>query len=164
MEGDYILVPGLEGMRGQYWYAHVGRAGSGGIAWWPHLSCLQCGHKWQKEIATDLKHKKPAQWAPWNYEKKGQQWPKKSYQQALLDPPPGLTGGGQGRKKKTKAKIGQDLHQALGDHWKDLPAGLQQQAQKLGLAPVDSGGPSPTGFANHPPGELGEFTAGCGED
>ena len=70
------------------------------------------------------------------FTQQGAQWPKKSYQQALVEPAPGLAGGGEtAKKQKKKTKGPEALHQALRDHWKELPVALQQRAQLLGLAP-----------------------------
>ena len=104
---------------------------------------LDCGERWQPEVVRDLKHRSPLEWAPWKYDGKGAQWPKRFYKQVLFEHPPGLAGGAQGSKKKKKNKNKQTpaWHQALKDHWKDLPAALQQQAQALGLAPEEPPAP-----------------------
>lgn len=52
----------------------------------PHLSCLHCGERWQLDMVADLKQWKHVRWAPWNFDHKGAQWPRRSYKQVLLQP------------------------------------------------------------------------------
>lgn len=98
----------------------------------PDLTCRQCGYPWQQKHLKDLKqNRRRTQWAAWNFQHQGAQWPKKSYQEALLEPPPGLCGGTKpkrGKKPKPTA-----LQKAVQEHWSDLPAALKSQCEAMGL-------------------------------
>ena len=67
------------------------------------MVCNQCGRKWQKDVLPDLRRRPQVTWARWNFGGAGHRWPKKSYKDALLEAPPGLTGG-QTKKKARKEK------------------------------------------------------------
>ena len=97
----------------------------------PGLTCKQGGHPWQDRSLADLKsHRRTTQWAKWNFHNTGHQWPTRTYKQAFLEPPPGLTGGG--RSKKTKVKQS-GLQKAVQEHWDSLPQALKTQCEALGL-------------------------------
>ena len=93
----------------------------------PQLTCNQCGNAWQQDLLPDLRRK--VTWAAWNFSKAGANWPKKTFKEALLDPPPGLQGGG-----KRKAKKGKDLgmQKAMKEHWNQLPEAFRNQCMAMG--------------------------------
>lgn len=97
----------------------------------PQLICLHCHTPWQSKL-PDLKSKRAVTWAAWNHPKKGNQWPRKTYQEALLEPPPGLYGGQppkRGKKVKQTA-----LCKAIQEHWDTLPEAMKTQCEALGVA------------------------------
>ena len=92
------------------------------------MKCNQCGEPWQAALLPDLRRK--VSWAKWNFNGIGARWPKKSYKDALLEPPPGLQGG----QKAKRAKKGKDggLQKALKEHWDQLPEAFRTQCTALG--------------------------------
>lgn len=94
----------------------------------PDMKCNQCGEPWQVALLPDLRRK--VSWAKWNFNGIGARWPKKSYKDALLEPPPGLQGG----QKAKRAKKGKDggLQKALKEHWDKLPEAFRNQCTALG--------------------------------
>ena len=97
----------------------------------PGLTCKQCGHPWQERSLADLKnHRRTTQWAKWNFNSTGHQWPHRTYKQAFLDPPPGLSGGGRPKKTKVKQSV---LQKAIQEHWEMLPTSLKTQCEAMGL-------------------------------
>lgn len=73
-------------------------------------------------------------WAAWNFPKGGAQWPRKSYQEALLESPPGLHGGHAGKKQKKVKQTA--LCKAVQEHWDTLPEALRTQCEALGVPPA----------------------------
>ena len=67
------------------------------------------------------------EWAAWNFPNKGQQWPKKTFRDALISPPPGLHGG---RPNKQKNK---GIEQKLQEHWSTIPEALRKQLEAMGV-------------------------------
>ena len=102
----------------------------------PNLTCNQCGGKWQTDTLPDLKKARRITWASWNYNGTGHQWPRKTYQEALLEAPPGLQGG----QKRKKLKRGGDagIQKALKEHWDHLPEAFRAQCTALGLQKVET--------------------------
>ena len=98
----------------------------------PSTQCRQCGDHWQTMHLKDLKQtKRRTQWAAWNFTRSGAQWPYKTYQEALLEPPPGLQGGQ--KQKRTKKVKPNALQKAIQEHWNDLPGALKSQCEALGI-------------------------------
>ena len=97
----------------------------------PNLTCNQCGEAWQKKQVPDLRQNRRVTWASWNFQGEGHRWPRKSFKDALLEPPPGLHGG----QKIRKAKKAKDpaLQKALKDHWDQLPDALKEKCTSLGV-------------------------------
>ena len=93
----------------------------------PGLCCNQCGRKWQQPQVPDLRQRR-VEWASWNFQKKGQQWPKKSYKETLIDPPPGLQGGKPNRPPKMKG-----IEKKLQEHWTNIPDVLKKQLEEMGI-------------------------------
>ena len=96
----------------------------------PHLTCNGCGKAWQRAL-PDLRKKRQVQWAAWNFTQEGEKWPKKSFKEALLEPPPGLHGGNPGKKNKKSKQTA--LQKAVQEHWSNLPESLRTQCEALGL-------------------------------
>ena len=99
----------------------------------PNLRCLQCNKPWQQSRVPDLK-RRPVTWAAWNYPTKGRQWPKKTYQEALLEPPPGLYGGQPAKRAKKVKQTA--LCKAVQEHWDSLPDAMKTQCEALGVPPT----------------------------
>ena len=57
--------------------------------------------------------------------KAGARWPKKTYKEALIEPPPGLMGG----QKRAKPSA---LQKTVQEHWATVPEALKTQCQALG--------------------------------
>ena len=64
------------------------------------------------------------EWVIWNFPKKGQQWPKKTYREALISPPPGLQGGRPNKQPKMKG-----IEKKLQEHWTNIPDTLKKQLE-----------------------------------
>ena len=97
----------------------------------PKWSCRGCGKPWLVEPKPEfqersLKKRRTTEWATWNHQRKGQQWPK-SYKQALLDTPPGLPG------KVKKDKTYRDMEVMAQKHWEHLPEEFRSTLQSMGL-------------------------------
>ena len=99
------------------------------------MACNQCGEKWQQDLLPDLKKRNRITWAGWNFAGTGQNWPEKTYKEALLEAPPGLTGGQ--RKKKPKQGVDKGIHKALKEHWAQLPDSLKSQCTAMGIRVVE---------------------------
>ena len=83
----------------------------------------------------DLRQRRQVAWARWNFAGHGQQWPKKSDKDALLEPTPGLSGGQ--RKRKTRKPKNDEVQKALKEHWDSLPEAFKNQCTALGLQVAD---------------------------
>ena len=86
------------------------------------------------------------EWAIWNFPKKGQQWPKKTYREALISPPPGLQGGRPNKQPKTKG-----IEKKLQEHWNNIPNTLKKQLEEMGIKGAEPAAPPdlPTLIKDH---------------
>ena len=86
------------------------------------------------------------EWAIWNFPKKGQQWPKKTYREALISPPPGLQGGRPNKQPKTKG-----IEKKLQEHWTNIPNTLKKQLEEMGIKGAEPAAPPdlPTLIKDH---------------
>ena len=100
----------------------------------PDLKCTHCQTPWQSSKFPDLRRRRRVTRAAWNFPKGGAQWPQKTYQNALLEAPPGLHGGQAGRKQKKAKQTA--LCKAVQEHWDTLPEALRTQCEALGVPPV----------------------------
>ena len=64
-----------------------------------------------------------------------------SYQNALLEAPPGLDGGQPGRRQKKVKQTA--LCKAVQEHWDTLPEALRTQCEALGAPPAAPPPPPP---------------------
>lgn len=101
------------------------------------------GTRWQSQRLTDLKaRRRQTQWAAWNFTQTGHQWPRRTYQEALLEPPPGLHGGQKPKKnKKVKPTA---LHKPVQEHWNTKTIGLKTQCEALGIQANTSSSTGPS--------------------
>ena len=115
----------------------------------PNMACNQCGRQWQPRAPLDLRRRRVG-WAPWNFASKGEQWPKKTYKEALVSPPPALHGGKP--PKKGKAKV-QGIEKKLQEHWTTIPETLRSQLEAMGVKAAEPAPPSdlPTLIKEHLP-------------
>ena len=95
----------------------------------PHMACNVCGHQWKQHPLPDLR-KRRVEWASWNFNKKGEQWPKRSYKEVLVTPPPGLHGGKGPKKPKGRVK---GIEKKLQEHWTSIPEALKTQLEAMGI-------------------------------
>ena len=93
----------------------------------PGLACNRCGRKWKAAMAPDLRRRR-VEWASWNFQQQGQQWPKKSHKEAFISPPPGLHAGRPKKQKKNK-----DIEKKLQEHWTTIPDALRSQLEAMGV-------------------------------
>ena len=111
----------------------------------PGLVCNQCGKKWHQHQVPDLRPRR-VEWASWNFPKKGQQWPKKTYREALISPPPGLQGGRPNRQPKIEG-----IEKKLQEHWTNIPDILKKQLEEMGIKAAEPAAPPdlPTLIKDH---------------
>ena len=102
----------------------------------PQMACNICGQQWKKSSVPDLRTRK-VEWASWNFEKRGAQWPKRSYKEALVTPAPGLSGGKGPKKNKVKVR---GIEKKLQEHWSSIPDTLKTQLEAMG---VQAAAPAP---------------------
>ena len=114
----------------------------------PNMQCNQCGEPWQATLLPDLRRK--VSWAKWNFNGNGARWPKKTYKEALVSPPPALHGGKP--PKKGKAKV-QGIEKKLQEHWTTIPETLRSQLEAMGVKAAEPAPPSdlPTLIKEHLP-------------
>ena len=86
------------------------------------------------------------EWAIWNFPKKSQQWPKKTYWEALISPPPGLQGGRPNKQPKMKG-----IEKKLQKHWTNIPDTLKKQLEEMGIKEAEPAAPPdlPTLIKDH---------------
>lgn len=93
----------------------------------PSMACNLCGKQWKKQPLPDLRRKR-VEWAPWNFTQKGEQWPKRSFKEALVTPPPGLYGGKPPKKNKAMG-----IEKKLQEHRATIPETLRAQVEAMGV-------------------------------
>lgn len=101
------------------------------------MACNICGQQWKRSTVPDLRQRR-VQWASWNFDQRGEQWPKRSYRDVLVNPPPGLDGGKAPKKAKGKAK---GIEKNLQEHWSSIPEALRGQLEALGVHAADPAPP-----------------------
>ena len=103
----------------------------------PHMACNQCGRQWKPRALPDLRRRR-VEWAAWNFASQGEKWPKKTYKEALVSPPPGLHGGKPPKRNKAKA---QGIEKKLQEHWTTIPETLRTQLEAMGVKAAEPAPP-----------------------
>ena len=86
------------------------------------------------------------EWAAWSFASQEEKWPKKTYKEVLVSPPPGLHGGKPPKKSKAKA---QDTEKKLQEHWTTILETLCTQLEAMGVKAAEPAPDLPTLIKEH---------------